>query len=125
MLVSDSGMHAWTAYFSGDDWPVADRTIDLLLVSYAVLIKRPEGFEDLFGGFGPHERLWVLVPGDDPGADIAFEGVHAATVVALEEWAGEFGEPAFDLVDPTGIGWGAGDVEPGVFVQPVGTVGAL
>jgi hypothetical protein len=30
-------------------------------------------FEDLVGGFGPHVRAWVLVPGLDPRSDVAVE----------------------------------------------------
>ena len=51
-----------------------------------------DGLEDLFGGLGPHEGFGVGVPVGDPGADVAFEVVHAAVVAAFEELAGEFGE---------------------------------
>jgi DNA-binding CsgD family transcriptional regulator len=40
-----------------------------------------------------------FVPGGHPGADVAFEGVHAAVVAAFEQLAGQFGEPAFDISD--------------------------
>ena len=32
-----------------------------------------EGIEDPIGGFRPHERFRVLVPGVDPFADVGFE----------------------------------------------------
>ena len=37
-----------------------------------------EGFEDLVGGLGPHERLGVLVPFAGPLADAGFEFGDAA-----------------------------------------------
>jgi len=58
-----------------------------------------DGLEDLFGGLGPDAGYGVVVPGGDPGADVAFEGLHAAVVAAFDELSGQFGEPALDLVD--------------------------
>jgi len=63
-----------------------------------------EGAKDLIGGLGPHERLGVVVPGLDPGADVSLEGVNAGVHPALEQLGGELGEPAFDLVEPGGAG---------------------
>jgi hypothetical protein len=48
-------------------------------------IDRTDGFEDLLGDIGAHEQFWGFIPGGDPAADVAFEGVHAAVVAALEE----------------------------------------
>ena len=59
-----------------------------------------DGGEDVGGGFGPFEGLRVFVVLFDEGADVGFElagrGVHAA----LQLLAHQFGEPAFDLIDP-------------------------
>jgi hypothetical protein len=74
-----------------------------------------DGPEDLFGGLGPDEGFGVVVPGGGPGADVAFEGLHAAVVAALDELSGQFGEPPLDLVDPAGIAWGVVHVEARLF----------
>ena len=67
-----------------------------------------DGGEDVVGGFGPPEGLGVFVVYFDEGPDIGFElaggGVHAA----LQLLARQFGEPAFDLIDPdpeVGVKW--------------------
>ena len=51
-----------------------------------------DGLEDLFGGLGPYEGFRVLVPSGNPGADVAFEGLHAAVVAAFDELSGQFGD---------------------------------
>jgi len=43
------------------------------------------GVEDLFGVFLPGEGLGVAVPGGDPGADIAFEGLQAFVDPAADQ----------------------------------------
>lgn len=58
----------------------------------------------MFGGFGPDERSWVLVPGFDPVADVFLQGLDAAVVAAVEQVLGEVGQEALDLVDPRGVG---------------------
>ena len=78
-----------------------------------------EGFQDVVGGFGPDERLRVLVPGFDPGADVGFEFFDAAVGAAAQFAVGQLGEPAFDEVEPRGVGRGEVQVEPGVLGQPL------
>ena len=80
--------------------------------------KSSESFEDVLGGLGPDERPGVVVPGLHPAPDVGFEGVDAAMVTALEQVFGEVGEPAFDLVEPAGVGRGVVQGEPGVSGQP-------
>ena len=62
--------------------------------------KPLDGSEDVVGRFGPPEGPGVFVVLFDEGPDIGFElaggGVHAA----LQLLARQFGEPAFDLIDP-------------------------
>ena len=59
-----------------------------------------EGVEDLVGGLGPGEWLWVVVPVLDPGADVVFEVRDGGVDAAADELFGDQCEPAFDLVDP-------------------------
>jgi len=63
------------------------------------LAKSAEGFEDLVGGLGPDERAGVLVPDLDPGADVGFKGRYVLVNAALEQFGGQFAEPAFNLVE--------------------------
>jgi hypothetical protein len=76
--------------------------------------KSSESFEDGFGGLRPDERSGVVVPGLYPGSDVGFEGLDAAVVAALEQVFGEVSEPAFDLVEPAGVGRGVMQGEAGV-----------
>ena len=76
------------------------------------LKKSSESFEDVFGGLGPDEWSGVVVPGLHPGSDIGFERLDASVVTALEQVLGEVGEPAFDLVEPAGVGRGVVQGEP-------------
>lgn len=84
---------------------------------------------DLFGGLGPDEWSWILVPVGDPRADVGFEGLHRLVGAAADLLVGEESEPAFDLVDPGGSGGGEVHVEAGVSLEPGpdggGFVGAL
>jgi hypothetical protein len=41
--------------------------------------------------------LGIVVPGLDPGADVGFEGLHAAVIAALEQVGGDVGEEPLDL----------------------------
>ena len=77
-----------------------------------------EAFEDLFGGFGPHEWLGVLVPCGDPGEDVGGEFFDVAVGGALQFLGGQGGEPAFDEVHPRPVGGREVEVEPGVAQQP-------
>ena len=61
-----------------------------------------DGGEDFVGGFGPFEGLWVLVVLVDEGADVSFELAGRTVYPALQLLAGQFGEPALDLIDPGG-----------------------
>ena len=59
-----------------------------------------QGVEDLLGGFLPDERLRVLVPRRDPGADVGFQGLHALVGAAADHLIGEEPEPPLHLIDP-------------------------
>lgn len=52
----------------------------------------------------PDEGLGVLVPGDDPRVEVGGQIFDAAVSGSLEPFAGEFGEPALDEVQPRGAG---------------------
>jgi hypothetical protein len=42
-----------------------------------------EAFQDLVGGLGPDERLWIVVPGLDPGGGVGFEIFDAVVGCAV------------------------------------------
>jgi hypothetical protein len=48
-----------------------------------------EGVEDLVGGLGPGEWLWVVVPVLDPGADVVFEVGDGGVDAAADELLGD------------------------------------
>lgn len=54
-----------------------------------------EGVEDLLSGLGPGERLRVLVPVLDPGADVRFDGLDALVRTPADHLVGQKAEPAF------------------------------
>ena len=54
----------------------------------------------MVGGFCPDEWFGVFVPSFGPVADVDLEGLNVFVDAALEELAGEVGEPTFNLVDP-------------------------
>ena len=54
-----------------------------------------EGVEDLVGGLGPGEWLWVVVPVLDPGADVVFEVGNGGVDAAADELLGDQSKPAF------------------------------
>jgi hypothetical protein len=54
-----------------------------------------EALEDLFGGFVPHERLGVFVPGVDPCSDVGSQFFGVAVGGALQFLGREGGEPPF------------------------------
>ena len=105
-----------------EERPCVPTTTPLItLVSCAVnsLAISGEGFEDLVGGLGPHERSWVLVPGLDPVPDVGFEGLDVLVHPALEQLGGRLGEPALDLVEPGGAGRNEVHVKAGMRGEPV------
>ena len=55
-----------------------------------------DGLKDVIGGFGPDERLWVIVMGLDEGGD----GGLGLMDAALDLLVGKESKPAFDLVQP-------------------------
>jgi hypothetical protein len=66
---------------------------DALAVSF-------DGGEDLVCGSDPYERLWFCVSLFDVVCDCAFEFMNAAMGAALNLLFGEFGEEAFDEIEP-------------------------
>ena len=56
--------------------------------------------KDVIGGFGPAERLWVIVVLVDERGDRAVERGDAAVGAAAELPLGEQREEALDLIDP-------------------------
>ena len=60
--------------------PVIERQMSLLRQTRSSLEKSFEGLEDLFRGFGPDERLRVLVPRPHPLADICLQRLDVAMV---------------------------------------------
>jgi hypothetical protein len=58
--------------------------------------------------FAHHVRARILVPGDDPGADVALEGLDAGVGGALDLLFGQLTEPAFHEVSQepeVGVKW--------------------
>ena len=84
-----------------------------------------EGVEDLVCGLGPHEGLWVVVPGVDPVPDVVLQCLDAVVGAAADQLVGEQAEPAFDLVEPGRAGRGEVQVEAGVAGQPRLIAGVL
>ena len=56
----------------------------------------------MVGGFVPDEGLWLFVVLMDESLDGRFEFFGGAVYPAPELLFGEFGEPTFDQVEPTG-----------------------
>ena len=54
----------------------------------------------MVGGFGPFERLGILVVPIDERADIGFELLDRGMNTPLKPLSGELSEPALDLIDP-------------------------
>ncbi len=67
----------------------------------------------------------ILVPSVDPVLDRVSEFGDRAVGAASDPFGGEFGEPAFDQVEPGAVGGGEVDVESGVAHQPAVDVGGL
>ena len=55
-------------------------------------------------GFGPDEGASALVVVGDEGVDVRDEFRNAGEGCAVERFAGEDGEPDFDLIEPGGVG---------------------
>ena len=73
--------------------------------------------EDLVGRLQPHEGTRVLVPGGDPGADVALEAGHARVGAALDLLRRQLGERALDEVEPGRPGRGEVEMEAWVAKQ--------
>lgn len=56
--------------------------------------------DDLFGGLGPHERFWVVVPVFGPHLQRLDEFVDAGEAAAAETLVSELFEPSLDQVQP-------------------------
>ena len=56
----------------------------------------------MVSGFVPDERLGIFVVVVDEGSDGRFEFFGGAVYPAPELLFGQFGEPTFDQVEPTG-----------------------
>ena len=68
------------------------------------LFKASDARQDLVGGFGPHERLRILVVGGvDELPDRRLEFADAAVRATTELFVRQFGEPAFDEGEPRAI----------------------
>ena len=56
--------------------------------------------QNLVSGLGPFEGLRVFVVSVDEGPDVGLELPDGGVNASLDLLSGEFGEPAFDLIDP-------------------------
>ncbi len=56
--------------------------------------------EDFVGGLGPLEGFRVFIVAFDEFHDIGFQVFDGSMDATLQLLAGEFGEPALDLIDP-------------------------
>jgi hypothetical protein len=65
-------------------------------------------------GFAPGERAGGLIVAGDKSIDVFPELGDAGKARAVERQPAEDGEPAFDLVEPGGVG--RGEVEMNIFV---------
>ena len=59
-----------------------------------------DGGENVVGGFGPFERLWVGVDRVEISLDRGFQFGGGAAEAAADLLFGEVGEEALDLIDP-------------------------
>jgi hypothetical protein len=57
-----------------------------------------EGLEDRIGGFGPDQRLGIMLVSLDEGSDVGLQLVNAVINAALDLLVREHREPALDLV---------------------------
>ena len=64
------------------------------------------GGEDIVGGFGPAEGLWVGVDGVEVGSDRGLQFRGRAVDAAADLLFGDVGEEALDLIDPRAGGRG-------------------
>jgi hypothetical protein len=58
------------------------------------------GGQDIVGGFGPAEGLWVGVDGVGAGSDRGFQFGGRAVAAAADLLFGDVGEEALNLIDP-------------------------
>ena len=59
-----------------------------------------DGGENVVGGFGPFERVWVGVDRVEISSDRRFQFGGGAVDAAADLLFGEVGEEALDLIDP-------------------------
>ena len=59
-----------------------------------------DGNQNLVCGFGPFERVRVSVVQVDEGTDVGLELSDGGVDTSQDLLAGEFSEPAHDLIDP-------------------------
>ena len=62
------------------------------------------GGEDIVGGFGPAEGLWVGVDGVEVGSDRGLQFRSRAVDAAADLLFGDVDEEALDLIDPRAVG---------------------
>lgn len=60
------------------------------------------GGEDFVCGFDPFIGPWVVVVGFDEGGNVGLQLGGGAVDAASQLLTGQFCEPSFDLIDPTG-----------------------
>lgn len=60
----------------------------------------PDRSKDFVGGFCPLEGFRIFVVAINEFHDVGFQVFDASVGAALQLFAGEFGEPALDLIDP-------------------------
>ena len=70
------------------------------------------------GGCRPDEGGCFGIVGLDEGIDLGDEILGTDERAAADLTLGDEAEPAFDLVEPGGIGWREVDMEPGSLGQP-------
>src|SRR3989442_1248019 len=74
--------------------------------------------QDGVGGGGPHKGPRVLVVVLDELVDLAFEVRHGVKGAATDGALRNQSEPAFDLVEPRGVGWSVVDMEARTSGEP-------
>src|SRR5260370_19718679 len=89
------------------------------------MLPAPDFFDDGVGIGGAGEGLWVVVGCGKVSVDGGMEINDALEDAALEPLPGQFGEEAFDGVEPGGRGWGEVEMEALVPFEPGADLGML
>jgi hypothetical protein len=85
---------------TGPSVPILKFLCTLSLDGQGAAAEASDRCEDVVGGLGPAEGLWVLVAGVDVGVDGCFQLFGGAMGAALNLLLGQQREEALDLVDP-------------------------